>query len=197
MGKIYVLRSSELTPRKGYREKGLFSDSPRGLSLFCVHTGIRGTTSPKSNSQATLRKGQQTPGNGLPSRVRKGWLFSPYELGRISQNTANQRGSKWQHAELKCQLPGKPGVSSRNKTPNKVLLLIGTFLILVEACFRPSERDAEATPKLNLVGYLLPEHTRATQSTKLTLQPHPLSSIRDWTHECFSGQRPGLPHIYS
>lgn len=122
MGKIYVLRSSELTPREGYREKGLSSDTPQGLSLFCVHTGFHGTTSPKLNSQATLRKGQQTPRNGLPFRVRKGWRFSSSKLGRISQNTASRGAQTRQCAELKCRLPGKPGVSSRNKTPNKVLL---------------------------------------------------------------------------
>lgn len=148
MGKIYFLRSSELTPREECRENlELSLDSPRGLSLFCVHTGFHETTAPKLNSRATLRRGQQSPRSGLPSRVRRGWLFSPCELGRISQNTANQGAQTQQCTEFKCQLPVKPGVSPRNKIPNKVLLSADWNLPHSgRSLLQTSDRDAEASP---------------------------------------------------
>jgi hypothetical protein len=116
MRKIYVLRLSELTPREGCREKGLSSDSPRGLSLFYVHTGFRGTTAPKLNSQVLLRKGQQSPGNGLPSRVRSGWLLSPV-------NSCQSRGSNT--AACRVEMPASReswSLPQEIKSPNKVLL---------------------------------------------------------------------------
>lgn len=199
MGQIYVLRSSELTPRAGGREKGMSSDFPRGLSHFYVHTGFHGTTAPKLNSQATLRKGQQFPGNEMPSRVRRGWLFSPCELSRISQNTANQGAPTRQRAELKCQLPGKPGVSPKKlKVPTKFCFLqMGAFLILVEACFRPSDREAQKQPLSLILWTTCSQNTPGLHSlqSQPTLQPRHLSSINDWTHGCFSEQRPDLPPI--
>lgn len=84
----------------------------------------------------------------------------------------------------------------RNKTPKQALLSAdGTFLILVEACFKPSGRDAEATPKSNLVDYLPPGHTRPTKCARSTLQPSTIAPAM--TH--FMGvlrTQPRLPTIY-
>lgn len=129
--------------------------------------------------------------------VPQKWLFLPCELGRISQNTGKQGAQTQQCTKLKHHFPVKPGVSPRNKIPSKVLLSANWNLPHSgRSLLQTSDRDAEASPKLNPVGYLLPEHTRAAQSTKLTLQPHHFSSISDCTHGCFSGQRPGLPRVY-
>lgn len=101
-GKVCVLKPSKPTPGEGYRGKGLSLPSSGGLSFFCVCLASTGQQlAPKSNSQVILRVSEQSPGNGLPSTVRREWLSSHGKLGSTSQNIANQGAQTKQLAEVK------------------------------------------------------------------------------------------------